>query len=459
MTNSKQVPQVDLAVHCNYDSLKYDTVHTVWATCTVSVSAPQTMKRHTPHLVFVLDISKSMCQYKKWDSVVESMRYALKAIPSTAYITLITFNHKATTHFTVKRTWMNEKSVAALLTDLEPSGHTNLEIALCEHVPKAIKHCEIIESGGAVLHSVFVLSDGVVNVGITGSKLMKKMKTCYASFSDRCHLATFGFGQDHDARMLFKLAERYHGTYSYLPSIEDVQPAFELVLERMQQIVLPRIDLKLKAPRGTRIFNTGFSSDTAIVEHVFGKEYTVPLFMLGASTTRHIVLKLSVNMADAVTDSQLLLTATVPQAQATLTIERVNAPAKESAHVPDVWFHRLRLQTAETLHSAAKKPSHAITSFLNVYNTLRSKSVLFSDAPQLLKNRLNDLIADMKLCIDVVAKYAKDRRVRAYLYGLCLMYFYERPVHVAWLKANQKTLEKTPGFKNTNLVRSDTYGY
>ena len=75
----------------------------------------------------------------------------------------------------------------------------------------------------AVVRSTFLFTDGHANCGITESgaicsatlAMLDELSSCKSTIS------TFGFGQDHRAEMLQRIADAGEGSYSHVQSSEE----------------------------------------------------------------------------------------------------------------------------------------------------------------------------------------------------------------------------------------------
>lgn len=125
-----------------------------------------------------------------------------------------------------------------------------------------------VETKEAVVRSTFLFTDGHANMGITRTEdlceaatgLLGELKDCKSSIS------TFGFGADHNADMLRKLADTTtDGTYSHVESEDQIAEAFGEALGGLLSTTHQNVSLTLQlAPNVT--FSRAYSTFKATVE-------------------------------------------------------------------------------------------------------------------------------------------------------------------------------------------------
>lgn len=108
----------------------------------------------------------------------------------------------------------------------------------------------------AVVRSTFLFTDGHANCGITESgaicsatlAMLDELSSCKSTIS------TFGFGQDHRAEMLQRIADAGEGSYSHVQSSEDqIAECFGEALGGLLSTTHQNVSLKLELAPGVQL--------------------------------------------------------------------------------------------------------------------------------------------------------------------------------------------------------------
>jgi len=207
--------------------------------------------------------------------------------------------------------------------------------------------------------SVLLLTDGQ-DAGSLG-KLDSVMRDM-----PNCSIHTFGFGSDHDAKVMTAISSRVQGTFTYIENLAAVGPAFASTLGGLVSIVAVDIDVAIQCHDASLIavhtkFKHTLSADKTNV-HV-----TLP--DLFGSESRDIVFEVHIgeragSSSSTDDDIQQLMTGsvtyTVPGAAQATSVNasalKLLRPARVAADVAinvDVNAQRNRVLATEALQSAA----------------------------------------------------------------------------------------------------------
>lgn len=173
-------------------------------------------------LVFVVDISGSMSG-EKLELVKTTMEFVVTIMKEFDRVCIIPFSDNA--YILCPLTVMNESgkaNVTGIIQGLSTIGGTNMESGIA-----AAFHCLADRKITNQNTSIFMLSDGVDNDTRTVNARMQETTNRYIPrISGEFRLHTFGYGRDHDSRVMSSLAENNNGNFYYVENQESVTDAF-----------------------------------------------------------------------------------------------------------------------------------------------------------------------------------------------------------------------------------------
>merc|ERR1719401_1999487 len=121
----------------------------------------------------------------------------------------------------------------AVIQTIRADGQTNLSGGLLRAVDlhrEAQKAAEEQTRGEQdFVRSIFLLTDGLANLGITGKDALASAAQASLQEMHPHHPASihcFGFGSDHDANMLRSVAEKGGGSYFYIKNEDMIATEF-----------------------------------------------------------------------------------------------------------------------------------------------------------------------------------------------------------------------------------------
>jgi len=146
--------------------------------------------------------------------------------------------------------------------------------------------------------AVLLMTDGLPNAGITHAEGIIKMiqATQNEPHVGRCVVHTFGFGSDHDATLLRKIADSSEGTYYYVQTAEDVTECFGSCLGGLLSTCAQQISLTIGASLpGVRIKKVHVARRQTEVEP--SRRYRIDMGDLQAGEHRDILVDISIEPA------------------------------------------------------------------------------------------------------------------------------------------------------------------
>lgn len=187
--------------------------------------------RSTFHLALLLDTSGSM-EGDRITALKRTIHLLIDSLTDKDVLTLISYNSDATVLANALVVGENREQLHTMITSIAADGGTNMEAAIL-----ALRTQKSLDS-------VFILTDGHINQGITASCGLLTLLTL--SIPLGVPVNTLGFGSDVNARMLRDMALRSCGTYTYadkdelLPAIiGDIVGGLQSTVGKMGVMTIP----------------------------------------------------------------------------------------------------------------------------------------------------------------------------------------------------------------------------
>lgn len=256
----------------------------------INLNSPQPSedeKKCNADLICVIDISGSM-DGNKIELVKESLKILLEMMDKNDRLALVLFDNNAEIYFNLE--YMSDKVKKDLIKKIgliEARGGTNILSGL-EKAVEILKNEKEKTSENRV-SSVILLSDGCDNYcnDIQLAESLKKMtKGLKLSFT----LNTFGYGYDHDPKIMNKLANIRDGSFFLVEDYKKVGEYFVTVLGGCVSVISKNaaltVNLLNKNSKIVKIFGEDnlYSHElkpqtfkTTMLQFICGKEYTFVL--------------------------------------------------------------------------------------------------------------------------------------------------------------------------------------
>ena len=252
-------------------------------------SKEQEEKRVSADLVCIIDISGSM-RGKKINLVKESLKILVDMMDQKDRIALVLFSSEAKLYYDINYlTQENKSKIKDLINNINASGGTNiasgLEIAV--EILKKQKENKNIEEGRS--SSIILLSDGRDN-NMNDIQLGDKLKSLTKGEGLSFTLNTFGYGYDHDPKIMNKLANLRDGSFFVVEDYNKVGEYFVTVLGGCISMISKNAELNVKLMNdnckiikifgGNNLYSyelKDFLFTTQMLQFIQGKEYTFVL--------------------------------------------------------------------------------------------------------------------------------------------------------------------------------------
>ena len=246
-------------------------------------------KRVSADLICVIDISGSM-EGEKIKLVKESLKILVDMMEEKDRIALVLFDQKAKLYFNLEYlTKENKDKLKAQIEKIEASGGTNIASGLQIAVEILKQQKENPKDNEERSSTVLLLSDGCDNY-LNDTQLGEKLKSLTKGANLSFTLNTFGYGYDHDPKIMNKLANLRDGSFFLVEDYNKVGEYFVSVLGGCISMISKNAQLDVKLINGNckivKIFGENnfysyelndFLFSTKMLQFISGKEYTFVL--------------------------------------------------------------------------------------------------------------------------------------------------------------------------------------
>ena len=262
--------------------------NTPFAINLLSLQSEGTEKKCNADLICVIDISGSM-RGEKIRQVKESLKILLTLMDEKDRICLILFSELAENYYDLNYlTKENKDNLINLIDKIYAGGGTNilsgLQIAI-DVLKKELNN----EKKEKSVSSILLLSDGQDNYS-NDIQLANSLKNLTKGFGLSFTLNTFGYGDDHDAAIMNKLANLRDGSFFYVENYSKISEYFVSILGGCVSVISKKLDLKLsllnkhckiiKVYGEDKLFSHESNEEffkTTMLQFICGKEYTFVL--------------------------------------------------------------------------------------------------------------------------------------------------------------------------------------
>ena len=187
-------------------------------------------ERQDATLIFTIDVSGSMAREDRLGLVKQSLRLLVDELRSDDKVAIVIYGNRGSV--LLEPTEGRDKGeILKAIDDLQPGGSTYVEDGLKVAYKLAVDE---VEPGR--ITRVMVLSDGVGNVGNTGSESILKQIQEYVD--EGVTLTTIGFGMgNYNDILMERLANDGDGAYYYVDTLSEAQRIFVEDLTGTLQVI------------------------------------------------------------------------------------------------------------------------------------------------------------------------------------------------------------------------------
>jgi hypothetical protein len=197
--------------------------------------------RQPVHMVFVVDISDSMSESRKLDTVKQSLQFIAPLLTQEDMVSLITFGNEA--EILLKQVPASEQTpILGKIQSLRTNGYTNMSGGLM-----CITDCLADLNRPNMKTGILLLTDGHANKGVSDTPGLKSIVRRLVELHPSLTLTTIGYGHDHQVDLLRDMAEVGGGSYNIVYTLESVATTFGEVLGGLTTVVAQNVEVRVPA--------------------------------------------------------------------------------------------------------------------------------------------------------------------------------------------------------------------
>lgn len=195
-------------------------------------------------IVVALDVSGSMTGSKLQLSKI-TLEQLLALLNPQDRFGLICYNNTARAVFPPQEmSETNKRRALDSISFLHASGGTNITSAIDLAAQEMLSICN-----PNPVQSIFLLTDGQANEGIRSeTEMVEHTQCCLARCSSTCSIHCFGYGSQHDSKLLSQMAESTMGSYYFIEDDRSVIRAFGIALGGVFSVVAQNVTISFQVP-------------------------------------------------------------------------------------------------------------------------------------------------------------------------------------------------------------------
>ena len=286
----------------------------------INLSTPQPNendKKSNADLICVIDISGSMFGHKI-NQVKESLKILVNLMDEKDRLCLILFNDTGNIYYYLQNLTKENKSLLIdKITRIKARGGTNILSGLEKAVYILKNNCNDSKN----VASILLLSDGKDNL-LDETGLVNGLKNLTKGLGLSFTLNTFGYGDDHDAKIMNKLANLRDGSFFYVDDYSKISEYFVSVLGGCVSVISKQLNLQLKVVNNNCQITKVYGEEklyshqsgpnffnTTMLQFICGKEYTFVLEVFIDESKINIddeILNVEINYEDITQNNKLI---------------------------------------------------------------------------------------------------------------------------------------------------------
>eukprot|EP01121_Diplochlamys_sp_Union-15-3_P008247 TRINITY_DN2177_c0_g2_i1.p1 TRINITY_DN2177_c0_g2~~TRINITY_DN2177_c0_g2_i1.p1 ORF type:complete len:503 (-),score=63.46 TRINITY_DN2177_c0_g2_i1:138-1646(-) len=450
-SQTKKQSPLQLTTMLEKSSIPYTQVDKCWGMVTLSATDCAPPPSICVDWVVVIDISASMNVEDKLFFVICTIEYLISKLDSHHRFSLIAFNHTTSVEINmIPVTPENKTAIRDCLNRLQPSGATNIPLAL-------FKGLELLgareEAEKSRISTIMLFTDGLSNRGLSSRDTLDKLSTTL--LPEGCVINTFGYGSDHDSKLLHAIALRSKGVYYFIERKEDIAPTFGECVAGILSTVAHHIVVKLRGLDGGRIVT--LATPYTVVEKKVAKDYDVKMGLIFAGESKSILFKLSLRkmhpdiiehkLTDITVEYNNALTGKMESISTVISVKR-NEKNTAPSVIPIILDQHINRYAAAVAITEAIELSKKCN-YVEAQKKLGSLIYRIEKSVSAKNPYCKDLIADLVECKNGMKDYDSFSTGIHCAHAYSAMYYMERSTGQT-LKKQNKTNETT---------RSSGYGY
>jgi len=398
--------------------------------------------------VVIIDISASMKLDSKLAFVQATIEYLLEILDDHHRFSLIVFNHSISLlSELIHTTAANKVKILELVRGLQASGSTNISEALFQGINILAKRQSKEQSR---ISTIMLFTDGLSNRGLSTRATLETLGQM--QLPEGCVINTFGFGSDHDSKMLHAIALRSKGVYYYVESQDDIAATFGECVAGILSTEAYNIVVKMRGLDGGRIVT--LATPYPVKELKVAKDYDIQLGLIYSGESKSLLFKLSLRKMKDPMLAHNLASITVEYINSRTGMLEIQEKLIQIARPATSYPNPIPLELDQHINRYAA--AVAITESIEL-----SKRQNFTEAQQ----KLSSLISRIQKSASAQKTYCEDliKDLRACMNGMSDPKSFSTGIHSAHAYSAMYYMERSTGSKNLNKKSSDQrssgYGY
>ena len=267
----------------------------------ISHQQDENEKKCNADLICVIDISGSMYG-PKIEQVKQSLKILIELMDEKERICLILFDDRAEIFYELNYlTKPNKEILNKKIDKIQIGGGTNILSGL----EKAINVLKRIRNNDNSVSSILLLSDGCDNFSNDvqlADSLKKLTKGLGLSFT----LNTFGYGDDHDAKTMNKLANLRDGSFFYVQDYSKITEYFVSILGGCLSVISKEVELNLQVLNNNCQIMKVYGEDSLYYHQSDKKSFKTTMLQFISDKEYTFVLELFVDESKIKVDDEIV---------------------------------------------------------------------------------------------------------------------------------------------------------
>ncbi|ETV77822.1 hypothetical protein H257_08652 [Aphanomyces astaci] len=333
---------------------------TTFVNCHLAAPAVEENDRKPVDLVVVLDRSGSM-HGDKLSLCKRTMDFLAQQLAPHDRVALISYDTYVTTDLHLTKMNADGKAkLAAKVAAIQAGSCTNLSGGLLAGVDEIQRPTRFDNGEPNPVQSVLLLTDGQANEGVTSADGLAKLLD--GLLAPQVSLHTFGYGSDHDASLLGRLADIGRGSYYFVQNVDGVALAFASCLGGLLSVVGQNIKVEVVASPGALIACIKTKRPvTTITDQV---HFEVDMGDMFAEESRDLLVQVQLTPQTPAEKMDLVefrmryvnvLQSTMEKASTTVTVARPVAVTNDNVVDESVVAQKLRVTAVEAIEAAQQQ--------------------------------------------------------------------------------------------------------
>ena len=238
--------KLDVQLKAVHDAVLYSEDHTLYGSLSMTPPDFEEADRPALNISIALDVSGSMCG-PKLEAAKVSLLKLVEHLSDKDLLSLTVFGSMVDTVVThMSLTAENKVRASAAIKGIQVLGCTNLSGGLLAAL-KLLKESPSTFDG---VKKCLIFTDGLANEGIVDGGVLART---VMDFAEKIQISSFGYGSDHNDKMLTEIAQG--GSFYYIKTPDEIIKAFSVELGGLISTYAQNVKITLSPKKGVKILN------------------------------------------------------------------------------------------------------------------------------------------------------------------------------------------------------------